>query len=267
MVSGFVTSPRDHSRISSAETRPMEIFSSLLISMSRSKPCTLYSPLSSSSLAVAGSRASEESAGPRILALTRKGVRPFVQATRGLLAAEVDPQRTRSLVPVAPVLILGCSLGVVDGLYREPQRLHLLEQDLEARRYPGLWDVLSLDDRLVALDPADPVVALYGEQLLQRVRSAIGFERPHLHLAEALPAELGLTTQRLLRHERVRAGAPRVDLIVHQVQELQYVHVADGDPAVERLAGPPVVERYLAASAHADVGAAILADRLDGLVH
>src|SRR5918997_2429247 len=115
MVSGFVTSPRDHSRISSAETRPMEIFSSLLMSMSRSKPCTLYSPLSSS-LAVAQSRTGEENTGPRSLSLTRKGVGLLVQVTGRLLAAQVDPERASRLVPVAPVLVLGRSLGVVNRL-------------------------------------------------------------------------------------------------------------------------------------------------------
>src|SRR3954447_16687770 len=115
MVSGFVTSPRDHSRISSAETRPIEIFSSLLMSMSRSKPCTLYG----SSLLAFGpslvSRADLSFARPRSL-LARERVGPVVQVPGRLLAAQVDPQRPRSLVPVAPVLILGRCLGVVDGL-------------------------------------------------------------------------------------------------------------------------------------------------------
>jgi hypothetical protein len=70
----------------------------------------------------------------------------------------------------------------------------------------GLGDVLALDDRLVGLDAADGVVGLDGEHLLQRVGGAVGLERPDLHLAEALAAELRLAAQRLLRDERVRAG-------------------------------------------------------------
>src|SRR3546814_7916625 len=59
-------------------------------------------------------------------------------------------------------------------------------------------------------------------------------EGPHLHLAEALAAELRLTAERLLRDHRVRAGAARVDLVVHEVVQLEYVHVPDRDRLRER---------------------------------
>src|SRR5207237_8110139 len=78
-----------------------------------------------------------------------------------------------------------------------------------------------------------------------RLRGAVGLERPHLHLAEALAAELRLAAERLLRDERVRAGAPRVDLVVHEVEQLQDVHVADGDLLLERLTAAAVVELRL----------------------
>src|SRR3712207_7189918 len=55
--------------------------------------------------------------------------------------------------------------------------------------------------------------------LLERVRGSVRLERPHLHLSEALAAELRLAAQRLLGDERVRAGAARVDLVVHEVQQ------------------------------------------------
>ena len=42
------------------------------------------------------------------------------------------------------------------------------------------------------LHASDRVVRLDGEHLLERVRRAVGLKRPHLHLAEALPAELRL---------------------------------------------------------------------------
>ena len=92
------------------------------------------------------------------------------------------------------------------------------------------------------------VVGLDRQHLLQRVRRAVRFQRPHFHLAEALAAELRLAAQRLLRDEAVRAGRARVHLVVDQVVQLQHVHVADGDRAIERLAGAAVVQRDLAAS-------------------
>src|SRR5215217_17911 len=196
-----------------------------------------------------------------------EGVRHVVQVARRLVAAEVYPEGPGGLVPIPAVLILGRGLGVVDRLDREPKRLHLFQEHLEARRHAGLRYVLALDDGLVALDPTDPIVALYRQQLLQGVRRAVGLKRPHLHLAEPLSAELGLAAQRLLCYQRVWSGAPGVDLVVHQVQELQYVHVTDGDPAVERLPGPAVVKGDLAPPTHADVGETVAANPLDGLIY
>ena len=91
------------------------------------------------------------------------------------------------------------------------------------------------------------VVALDGEELLERVRGAVRFHRPHLHLAEALPAELRLATQRLLRDERVGADRTRVDLVVDQVVELEHVHHAHGHLLIEGLAGAAVEEHRLPA--------------------
>src|SRR5579884_1713558 len=74
----------------------------------------------------------------------------------------------------------------------QAQRLHFLDQDLEGLRNARLGDVLALDDRLVDLDPAEDVVGLDGEQLLEGVSGAVRLERPYLHFAEALAAELRL---------------------------------------------------------------------------
>jgi hypothetical protein len=68
-----------------------------------------------------------------------------------------------------------------------------------------LSKTLKLADGLVALDPPDPVVALYREKLLEGMRRAVGLERPHLHLAEPLATELRLAAQGLLGDQRVRA--------------------------------------------------------------
>ena len=81
---------------------------------------------------------------------------------------------------------------------------------------------------LYILRAAVHVVRLDGQHFLQRVRGAVGLERPHFHFAEALAAELRLAAQRLLRDQAVRAGRTRVHLVVDQVVQLQHVHVADG---------------------------------------
>src|SRR6185312_7232566 len=79
----------------------------------------------------------------------------------------------------------------------------LLHQHVERFRHAGLDLVLALDDVLVNLRASLRVVALHGEHLLQRVGRAVRLQRPHLHLAEALAAELRLAAQRLLGDERV----------------------------------------------------------------
>src|SRR5678816_983910 len=93
---------------------------------------------------------------------------------------------------------------------------------------------------------SEDVVRFDGEQLLEDVRGPVGLERPDLHLTEALAAELGLATERLLGDEAVRAGRPGVDLVLDEVVELEHVDVADGDRAVEDLAGPAIAEIDLA---------------------
>src|SRR6478609_4704273 len=106
-------------------------------------------------------------------------------------AGEVDAEllgRAQQVVVFIAHLRALALLG--DHVDVERQRLHLLEQNFEGLRDGGLGDVLALDDRLVGLDAADGVVGLDREHLLQRVGGAECLERPHLHLAEALAAEL-----------------------------------------------------------------------------
>ena len=146
----------------------------------------------------------------------------------------------------------------------ERERLHLLQQHLEGLGDRRLGDVLALDDRLVRLHAPDRVVGLDREHLLQRVRGAVGLERPHLHLAEALAAELRLAAQRLLGDERVRAGRARVDLVVDEVEQLEDVHVADGDLLLERLAGAAVEEPHLAGARAARRGRFVSTTNLIG---
>ncbi len=185
--------------------------------------------------------------------------RRLAVAAVGAHARELDPELLGGAQQVVLLLahldalaLLGDDVGV------ERQRLDLLQQDLERLGDRRLGDVLALDDRLVGLDAADGVVGLDGEHLLQGVGGSVGLERPHLHLAEALAAELRLAAQRLLGDQGVGAGRARVDLVVDQVQQLQDVHVADGDLALVGLARAAVVELDLALGAVA--GASALVD-------
>jgi len=129
---------------------------------------------------------------------------------------------------------------------RDPQRqaLELLDQDVERLRDTWLQDVLALDDGLVRLHTAHHVVRLDGQHLLERVGGAVGLECPHLHLAEPLAAELGLAAQRLLRHQRVRASRPCVNLVLNQVNQLQNVRQPHRDRLVEQIARHPVTEPH-----------------------
>src|SRR5437588_5604722 len=177
MVSGFLTSPCDHCLMSWAVARPMRRSSKKLTSSTCVIPWG--SSWSSSDLFNAA------------------------RLPPGQVDAEFLGGAEHILVGVTHL-----DRGTVAGehLHVEAEGLHLLDQHLERFWYPGLGDVLTLHDGLVDLDAAEDVVGLDGEQFLEGVRGAIGFQRPHLHLAEPLPAELRLPAQRLLGDHRVRAG-------------------------------------------------------------
>src|SRR5882672_7841701 len=127
----------------------------------------------------------------------------------------------------------------------DAERANLLDQHVERLRHAGLHLVRAVDDVLVHLRAALHVVRLDREHLLQRVRRAVGLERPDFHFAEALAAELRLAAERLLRDQAVRTRGAGVHLVVDQVVELQHVHVADRDRPVEALARAAVVEHGL----------------------
>src|SRR5829696_1434365 len=191
MVSGFLTSPCDHWRMSSAVARPIRSSSKKLTSSTGSYP--------SSGVWLSDVVCGEP--GP-LLAPARP--LDLLDAAR-LPPGQVDTQLFRGAEDlVVRVAHLDLDAVAREDLHVEAERLELLEEHLERLRDAGLGDVLALDDGLVDLDPAEDVVGLDGEQLLQRVRGAVGLHRPALHLTEALATELRLTTQRLLRDHRVR---------------------------------------------------------------
>src|SRR5438046_10766406 len=92
----------------------------------------------------------------------------------------------------------------------QTKRLDFLDEDVERLRRAGLQRVVALDERLVDLRAALHVVGFDREQFLQRVRRAVGLERPHFHFAEALAAVLGFAAQGLLRDERVWTNRARM---------------------------------------------------------
>src|SRR2546426_5365511 len=112
-----------------------------------------------------------------------------------LFALEADAEVQRDL---GNVLFTEYDLALVLAQDLDPERepFQLLDQDPERLRDAGLERVVALDNRLVGLHAADDVVRLDGQNLLQDVRGAVGLERPYLHLAEALAAELSLASQR-----------------------------------------------------------------------
>ena len=67
-----------------------------------------------------------------------------------------------------------------------------------ASRRPPPTLILTFDDSLVSLDAADNVVGFNGKNFLKGVGGAVSFQSPNFHFAEALPAELSFTAERLL---------------------------------------------------------------------
>src|SRR5436305_7321187 len=92
----------------------------------------------------------------------------------------------------------------LEELNVETEALQLAHEHVERLRETRRLRHFALHDRLVDLASPFHVVALDGEQLLERVGGAVRLERPHLPLAEPLTAELRLAAQRLLGDQRVR---------------------------------------------------------------
>src|SRR5581483_7447732 len=175
---------------------------------------------------------------------------------RRLTTGQVDTQLLGRAEDIfLSVLELDRRTVLAEDLDVETQRLHLLDENLERLRDTRVGDVLALDDGLVDLHTAGDVIGLDGQELLQGVGGAVRLHRPDLHLTEALATELGLTTERLLRDHRVRARAARVDLVVHEVVQLEDVLVTHSDRLRERLAGATVEQ----------AGLAVLTDEADAI--
>src|SRR5581483_8582870 len=124
----------------------------------------------------------------------------------------------------------------------QTQTLHFLDKDVERLGCPGFEGIIAFNDGFVDASAALNVIGLDCQQLLQGVSGAVGFERPHLHLAKTLSAILCLAAQWLLGHERIGSDGARVDFIRHQMAQLHHVDVADHYFLIERFAGAPIVK-------------------------
>src|SRR4029450_10040971 len=80
--------------------------------------------------------------------------------------------------------------------------------------------------------------------------SAIGLERPDLHLAEALAAVLRLSAERLLSDKRIWSHRPGMNLVRHKVAELHHVDVANHDFLIEWIAGATIKQARLSVFLH-----------------
>src|SRR6516225_3790716 len=92
----------------------------------------------------------------------------------------------------------------------EAKRLQLAHKNVEGFRHARFDSRLALYDGLVDFRAAVNVVRFRREQFLQYVGRTVGFERPDFHFSEALSAELGLTSERLLGDERIGTDGARV---------------------------------------------------------
>ena len=104
---------------------------------------------------------------------------------------------------------------------------------------------IALDDGFVNLGPAGHVVGFDGQHFLQSIGGAVGLQGPDLHLPKTLAPELGLSAQRLLRHQTVRPNGPRVDFIIHQMVQFQHVHIPNRHGTIEPFPRAPIVQHHL----------------------
>ena len=123
-------------------------------------------------------------------------------------------------------------------------RLHLLQEHLEGLGDRGLGDVSPLTIASYAF--TRPIVS---SDLIVSISWSVNAD-PYASSAQTSispnrwPPNCALPPSGCC-DERVRAGRARVDLVVHEVEQLQDVHEADRDVLRELLAGLAVVERHL----------------------
>ena len=120
--------------------------------------------------------------------------------------------------------------------------MQLTDQNVEGFRHARFRGGFALHNGLVNLGAAINVIRFGGEQFLQNIGGAISFQRPDFHFSKALSTELRLAAQRLLRDERIRSDGPGVDLVVHQVRQLEHIDITDRDRLLKRHSRNPIVQ-------------------------
>src|SRR6266852_4612578 len=192
MVSGFFTSPCDQSRIFCGAASLMRMAPKVMGFGCRSRiPHRSFVGFSSRTRLPNVRSVSILGISFGYVRLGRRGPSP---ATSCGSASLLRSPRTAGPQPrdvLRLTLRLGRLLAVLGHeLHVQGQALQLLHEHVEGLRRPGLQEILSLYDGFVDPVAALDVVRLDREHLLQRVGGAVCLERPHLHLAETLAAEL-----------------------------------------------------------------------------
>src|SRR5271157_856053 len=253
MVSGLVTSPCDQLRIFSGDARLIRIASKsatgFAISNGLERNMFLRFPAltSSTRYLVASTQYAHFDVSRRVRAPNR-------ETFSKIHPPRVAYPRWFNWQPGTgywELLLIRCYrhrllLGGLDQFHIQAKRLQFANQHVERFRHARLHRGLAFDDGLVDFGASVNVVRLRREQLLQDERRAICFQSPDFHLSEALASKLRLATQRLLCDQRVRPDGTRMNLVVHQVRQLQHVDVADGDRLFENLARHAVTQTRLA---------------------
>ena len=117
-----------------------------------------------------------------------------------------------------------------------------MQQHVQGLGDAGSWHGITLDDGFVGLAAARNVVGLDGQDFLQHMRSTECLDSPNLHFSETLTTELCLTTEGLLRDERLRTNGTCVHLVLNHVAQFQHVGDTHGCELVEGLTSGTVIQ-------------------------
>ena len=118
--------------------------------------------------------------------------------------------------------------------------MQFLDQNIERFRDAGLGWVLTLHDRLVHPGTPGNVVRFYGQHFLERKSGTISFQRPDFHFPKPLAAKLRLPAEGLLGDQGVGPDRPGVDLVIHEMTQLEHVNHTHGEGVVELPSGTSV---------------------------
>src|SRR4051812_48586125 len=93
-------------------------------------------------------------------------------------------------------------LIVSDQVHVQCQGLKFFHENVEALGKTWHHHVLAFDDGLVHTGPAQHVIRLHSQELLQSIRCTVSFHCPHFHLTQTLTTELRFPAEWLLGNQR-----------------------------------------------------------------